>query len=84
MALKAPLVGAAANISPGGPAACSELKTRCNRPEARGNIVRAPPHFDNNAKMLSEAAAGREEPRQVFARDRAQFETKKRSAGRKE
>ena len=39
------------------------------------------PHFSNNAKMLSEAAAGREELRQVFARDR---ETEKRSAGRKE
>ncbi len=37
------------------------------------------PHFSNEAKILSEAKAGREELREFFARDRAQFETEQRT-----
>ncbi len=36
------------------------------------------PHFRDEAKVLSEAKAGREELREFFARDRAQFETEQR------
>jgi glutathione-regulated potassium-efflux system ancillary protein KefC len=33
------------------------------------------PHFSDENRMLSEAKAGREELREFFARDRAQFES---------
>jgi len=36
------------------------------------------PHFRDEARVLSEAKAGREELREFFARDRAQFETEQR------
>ena len=40
--------------------------------------MRCIPHFRDEAKVLSEAKAGREELREFFARDRAQFETEQR------
>jgi glutathione-regulated potassium-efflux system ancillary protein KefC len=36
------------------------------------------PHFRDEARVLSEAKAGREELREFFARDQAQFETEQR------
>jgi glutathione-regulated potassium-efflux system ancillary protein KefC len=36
------------------------------------------PHFRDEARVLSQAKAGREELREFFARDRAQFETEQR------
>jgi hypothetical protein len=36
------------------------------------------PHFRDEARVFSEAKAGREELREFFARDRAQFETEQR------
>jgi hypothetical protein len=42
------------------------------------------PHFRDEAKVLSEAKAGREELREFFARDRAQFETEQRKGWKAE
>ena len=42
------------------------------------------PHFRDEAKMLSESKAGREELREFFARDRAQFETEQRRGWNRE
>ena len=42
------------------------------------------PHFSDEAKMLSESKAGREELREFFARDRAQFETEQRGGWNRE
>src|SRR4029077_12672555 len=41
-------------------------------------MVALVPHFRDESKVLSEAKAGREELREFFARDRAQFETEQR------
>ncbi len=42
------------------------------------------PHFHDEAKMLSEAKAGREELREFFARDHARFETEQRKGWKAE
>ena len=42
------------------------------------------PHFRDEARVLSEAKAGREELREFFARDRAQFETEQRKGWKSE
>ena len=42
------------------------------------------PHFTDEAKTLSEAKAGREELREFFARDRAEFETEHRGGWNRE
>ena len=42
------------------------------------------PHFSDEAKTLSESKAGREELREFFARDRAQFETEHRGGWNRE
>jgi glutathione-regulated potassium-efflux system ancillary protein KefC len=36
------------------------------------------PHFSDEARVMSEQKAGREELREFFARDKAQFETEQR------
>ena len=42
------------------------------------------PHFHDEAKVLSEAKAGREELREFFARDHVRFETEQQSAWKTE
>ena len=42
------------------------------------------PHFHDEAKVLSEAKAGREELREFFARDHARFETEQRNGWKAE
>ncbi len=42
------------------------------------------PHFSDEAKRLSETKVGREELREFFARDRAQFETEQRGGWNRE
>ena len=42
------------------------------------------PHFRDEARTLSEAKAGREELREFFARDRAQFESDERKGWNRE